>query len=512
MGTVGLPAHIVRFAERHAAAGPFDLKQTHASWVLVGRALVYKFKKPLDLGFLDYSSLANRQRMCEEERRLNDRLAPGVYLDVQPVDAQGGRGGQAIDYALVMRRLPDELMLDRVLAAGAVPAGAAKELARRLVAFHREAVVPATRGTRALGQMFENWEDNFRRAAAMPEEMDLRLVEQVRAFFESFRVQRARLLAARHAARTVDGHSDLRAEHVCLTDPPVFFDCVEFSEELRTVDAASDLAFLLMDLEALGRRPFADALCAAYLYESRDETLPPVLDFYRCYRAFIRAMVEAIRARAGEVPEAEQAQARLRARNMLLLSRHYARPTRLILVHGYSGTGKSTIAARVASAGSVALLATDVVRKERLGLHPSDPLPAPGFRQGAFAAQPTREVYDEVVRRALGYLMDGVSVVVDGTFLYTEGRDAAAALCEAWPGPKLALLMDPSEDRVRGNLARRAARPDASLAGLDAYETQRHDQPDPTLPGFWTLRLQDEGCDLGGRALLAALPEDFAPR
>jgi aminoglycoside phosphotransferase family enzyme/predicted kinase len=506
-----LPRHIERFLAERTAEGPFEERQTHASWVFIGRDRVYKFKKPVDFGFLDYASLETRRRMCAEELRLNARLAPDVYLEVVGVDADGQSGGAHVDYALVMRRLPEERMLDHALRDGSTTIETAADLGRRLAAFHRTAQVGTERGLAALERMIENWRGNFERVARMPEALPPPLVEQVRAYFETFRRQHDGLLRTRHARWTVEGHGDLRAEHVCLTDPPVFFDCLEFDESLRTVDAASDLAFLLMDLEAQGERAFAGALCAAYAYETRDETLGAVLDFYRCYRAFIRAMVEGLRSEAAEVPAEERDEARRRALRMLVLSRHYARPARLVIVHGYSATGKSTVAARIAVSAGAALIATDVVRKELLGLEPAAPLEAPGFRQGAFNPDATREAYAEVTRRALGYLFDGVSVVLDGTFLYPEGREAAAALRQAWPGPTVAVLVDPGERRLRANLERRRLRPDASLAGLEAYEQQRRDEPDPALAQFWTLSLDEAGCDLPGDEILARLPAEFAP-
>jgi predicted kinase len=405
-----------------------------------------------------------------------------------------------------MRRLPDELMLDYLVREGSERMNdeLAADLARRLAEFHRQRRLSRLAGHRAGKRLWRSWEDSLREAREL-EPLAGPMLSQIRGLVERFRDEHGALVEERHHRWTVDGHGDLRAEHVCLTQPPVFFDCLEFSADYRQVDAANDLAFLLMDLEALGARQFAGALGAHYLYETRDETLPLVLDFYRSHRALIRARVAAIRAREGEIPLADRTRARQEAARLLTLSRHYLRPTRLIVVYGYSGTGKSSVASRLASAGGMALLGTDVIRREVVPA--SGPAP---FLEGRYGAAARARVYDELVRRALQHLLAGNSVVLDGTFLHDEGQDALTRLRADWDGPALALLVDPGQGAVAANLRARSKRADVSDADAEVYRRQL-ESPLPDVSGFWRWRLDRGECGLSGAALLARLPSDFAP-
>jgi predicted kinase len=175
------------------------------------------------------------------------------------------------------------------------------------------------------------------------------------------------------------------------------------------------------------------------------------------------------------------------------------------VVYGYSGTGKSSVASRLASAGGMALLGTDVIRREVVPA--SGPAP---FLEGRYGAAARARVYDELVRRALQHLLAGNSVVLDGTFLHDEGQDALTRLRAAWDGPALALLVDPGQGAVAANLRARSKRADVSDADAEVYRRQL-ESPLPDVSGFWRWRLDRGECGLSGAALLARLPSDFAP-
>jgi aminoglycoside phosphotransferase family enzyme/predicted kinase len=496
-----LPTHVEGLRRRLATeSGSVQIIQTHISYVLLTTDEVWKLKKPVDLGFLDYSTLDSRRTMCEEEVRLNGRLAPGVYLGVEPVDSAGRDQGEPVDFAVRMRRLPDSNMLDKRLAEDAVERQDALNIGKLLASFHVRSQVDSARGKARLDAHLRQWDDNFHWLDQFPGLLDARLVEQCRRFRDHFVGVNGRLLEERHVQQAVDGHGDLRAEHICLLDPPVVFDCIEFSEELRQIDAANDLAFLLMDLEFLGQRAFSDAVAESYIYWTRDASLGAVLDFYRCYRAVVRAKVEAIKAAEGEVEDRERRRAAYRAVRYLFLARHYATPVRLVIVRGYAGTGKSTVAARIAATGAV-LLSSDVIRGDLVSGE-SGPDTSSGYRKGAYSPDITEQVYRLLVEEAANHLVEGRSVVLDGTFLPQASIDAVAWLRDRWPGPAVSLLVDPGEERVRANLLRRSQEHDVSEADLQVYLRQKAEEAMSPLPGISEMHLDQTGCDMDSRGLL----------
>ncbi|HWO94290.1 MAG TPA: phosphotransferase, partial [Dehalococcoidia bacterium] len=301
--------------------------QTHISYVLIAGEHVYKLKKPLDLGFLDFRTLDARRIACEREVALNSRLCAEAYLGVVPIIempegpaiGESAEGREPLDWAVHMRRLPDESFLDRRLLDGHVPANTAALLAQRLVEFHEAAATNdevARYGSVEL--IAANWQENF---------------DQVRPYigrtiaqadFDSLVSYVDRVLRedagtfARRAKRdrVRDGHGDLRCDSVSLGDDGslCIIDCIEFNDRFRYADVASDLAFLLMDLDRLGASWLADEVLTQYLARSFDESLPLVLPFYRCYRAFVRGKVHGFEMDEAEIPAEQRARAELTAR------------------------------------------------------------------------------------------------------------------------------------------------------------------------------------------------------
>ena len=406
----------------HEAPAP-QLIQTHISVVALAGPWVYKIKKPLDLGFLDFRELSVRRSMCAEEVRLNRRLAPHVYQGVVALtrNARGqlrvGGSGEPVEYAVQMRRLPDEATLAARLERDELDAPLLGLVGRRLARFHEA----AARGESV--QKMASYEQvafNHRENLEQTEPHIGRCVsaarhEAVRERVELELARRRALIDDRAARRACEGHGDLRLEHVYVFEdqqPPrdlVVLDAIEFNERFRHADPIADLAFPVMELLDVGRRDLADALTDAWARQTQDLEGLALMPLYVSYRALVRAKVDGIMAGEPEVPEDPRAEAAARARRRWrlaerALTRAQQEPA-LILVAGLPGSGKSTLARHLAGALGARIVATDRVRKELAGLAMDEPAEA-AFGEGHLhrGVEPTdlRDVPGVGARRARG--------------------------------------------------------------------------------------------------------------
>ncbi len=508
-GDAALPEYVQALldpaAYPHAPAG-VELLQTHISWVFLAGDLVYKTKKPVDFGFISQLDRETRERFCHAELRLNRRLAPGVYLDVAPVvrmpdgshAVEGDpAAGEVVEHAVKMRRLPDERTLDRLLAAGEAPADLAERLARRLIAFHESAAVVANDPDFADASAERAWwAREYGEAAGfigdtwLPED-----ATATRAFIEDTLERDAALFDERLAAGCViEGHGDLRAAHVYLLgdesggadEAITIVDCIEFNEwfHFRYLDAGYDVAFLAMDLEALGHAELGDELAGRYLAASGDETLGLLQPLHRAYRAFVRGKVESIGAHAPETPEEQARALAASAARFFRLAASYAerRATpQLIALSGLPASGKSTVAATLACRIGAAYLSSDVVRKQLAGINPRERV-REEWRAGLYSPEMTERTYDELRARAARLLADGRAVVLDAMHGRRSERDAVRALAAEHGVP--ATIAELCSDDATAH-ARIAGRDDDPLRTSDAtwavYEAQR-DGFEPIAP------------------------------
>lgn len=282
-----------RYTERQPQV---EVIETHMSWVFLTRTLAYKLKKPARHEFLDFSTLAARRRNCEREVALNRRLAPGVYRGSVPLTlARDGHlnlhgAGRVVDWLVVMRRLPAERLLNNLIAARGVDARDLQRLARMLAGFYRGAVpariTAARQRQRFLAQLQANRAELLNTAYGLPRG----LVRDVTAAQQRFLDTRGDLLAAR-AHRIVDAHGDLRPEHVCLTPRPVIIDCLEFKREFRLLDPADELAYFAMECARLGNAAAGEAVLRQVLKSLDDAPPEALLDFYKTFRATLRATI-----------------------------------------------------------------------------------------------------------------------------------------------------------------------------------------------------------------------------
>lgn len=371
-----LPQHVRVLRQAGVLAEPAaTLIQTHISYVLLTPDRAYKLKKPVDFGFLNYTSLEQRRAACLAEVELNRRLTEGVYLGVAPVTREGDRyridgAGAIVDWSVVMRRLPEQRMMDRLVERDGVTPAMLTSLARHLADFYASA--PGGGAIDRFAQpdaLLANWHENF--AQTLPftgrtigVQAYLRIIHAVYADLVRLRPLWLRRIAE---GRARDGHGDLRCSAVCFEDGTIqVYDCIEFNERFRSGDVAADVAFLAMDLDGHGRSDLAGEFIAAFVAASGDTTLSAVLPFYQCYRAYVRGKVDSFQLDEPEVPPRQQRAARAAARRRFTLARWYARrrPLTLAVVTGPDAGRRNAIAAALAARLGAVLLAGDDVQAD----------------------------------------------------------------------------------------------------------------------------------------------------
>ena len=308
-----------------------ELVQTQMSFIFLTGEYVYKVKKPVNLGYLDYTTLERRHFFCQQELELNRRLCPDVYLAVVPVVEKKsglriGGPGKAIEYAVKMKRLPQDRMMDALLARGEVTREMVAGVAEKLADFHRKA--QTNQGIGAFGKLDvirRNCDENF---AQTEKYIGLTIFrakyERIKGYTNDFIKSNARLFEKRAGeGRIRDCHGDLHAAHICFTDDICIYDCIEFNDRFRYCDVASELAFLAMDLDRYRKANLSQHLVNSYVGLSHDEGLLKLLDFYKCYRAYVRGKVESFKVDDPLISQSEKAKALESAQTYFQLAESY---------------------------------------------------------------------------------------------------------------------------------------------------------------------------------------------
>lgn len=402
--------------------------ETHSAWVFLAGSLVYKIKKPVRLGFLDFSSLERRRHVCEQEVVLNRRLCPDMYLGVLPIMRRAGGGfcwegpGRVTEYAVLMKRLAPGGFLDVLLDRGRAGPADLDRVARRLERFYR--AHPSRHETAQWGRIPKlriSLEENFSQAAAFVHHtLSAATMMAVRDYSRQFMRRGRNLLNRRVAEGWIrDCHGDLHMEHVHLTRQAVrIFDCIEFNDRFRHIDVASDAAFLAMDLDRHGRHDLARRFLKHLAATLRDPDLMRLADFYKCYRAFVRGKVESLqmeRLHAGAQARRLHAD---RARACFQLALRYAllgsEPVAVAFM-GRVGAGKSHLARMLGDLLGCRVVASDQVRKDLAGLQ-ADRRPGRKVRARLYAPDMTRRTYGALARAATKELRAGRCVLLDATY------------------------------------------------------------------------------------------------
>jgi len=454
---------------------PVRLLETHVSWVLLARRLAYKIKKPIRLPFLDFTSLAERRRCCDEELRVNRRFAPDLYLDVVEI-RQGAAGpcldgpGEAVDVAVRMRRFADGALWSERLAAGTLGPAQIDSFARALAAAHRAAAAAPADGAFASPAVHSSIADGLIAAIDAWQSGPAPRHEwpPLRAWL---RAELARL--DRHWRDRLDAgavrecHGDLHLANVVQQGGQAFaFDALEFAAELRWIDPLDDLAFLVMDLLANDRRDLGFRLLDAYLAESGDFDGIPALRFFLVSRALVRAQVGTLRNAEGEGEGNEAALRYLRLASALA----FGHDPRLAITFGLPGSGKTFASQSLIETVGAVRVRSDIERKRLFGVAPLQSSRDHGA-DGIYAAEAGELTYAHLLAVARKVLLAGWPIVVDAAFLRRAERNRFADLAASLAVPFAILYCHADAALLRQRIeARRKRGDDASEADIDVLE------------------------------------------
>ncbi len=455
------------------ATTAFEYHETHLSWVFLAGNFAYKLKKPIAVGFVDFSTVERRAAACMEEVRLNRQLCPTLYLGVTDLVLRGpqlhlGGRGQPIEPVVKMRRLPSEQLLPALIERYAATASMIRRIANKLADFHTRTATGAgvdEWGTPAA--IRANWLDNFEQTRSISTTLlPTAIVKTVRTFVEQFMDTQENLLHQRVATgRIRDCHGDLHAANVCIGARTItLFDRLEFDARYRCADVVAEVAFLAMDLAARGRADLAQILITTYQQASADAALTKLLPFYSSYRAWIRGKVAALRLAEPDLSAADRAAIHAEMRRYFTLAWAYAggftQPC-LIMTIGLPASGKTRLATALASHLGLVQISSDLVRKELAGQRPTDHQPS----QELYSAAMGRRTYATMRRRAARYLRQGNAVILDATFGSVHERRAVAQLAARIGVPLIILYCQADDATLQSRLA---ARDDDPLTVSDA--------------------------------------------
>jgi aminoglycoside phosphotransferase family enzyme/predicted kinase len=442
-----------------------QLTETHISWVALTGEWAYKLKKPVDFGFLDFTTLELRRAACHEEIRLNRRSAPEIYDDVIPLTAENtgprfGGTGPVLEYAVRMRQFAQEDMLDQCLARGELAEDIIDTLASRVAELHHLAAVASSEspfgepGT--IHATVQACLEQLLKSA--PDEVLRTQVDQLNEWTNAEWLRLKETFIARKRQGWVrECHGDLHLGNLVLyRGRPTLFDCLEFNPELRWIDVVSDVAFLVMDLFDRGAASLGWRVLNKWLQQTGDYAGLHVLRYYQSYRALVRAKVAALRLHQPEVsaPEVQHQQELLRsyAELALLLTRP-VRPA-ILLMHGVSGSGKSFIAGRLSSLLGAVQIRSDIERKRLFGAWPpTENAPAPNPEM--YAPQATQQTYARLQSLARDIVAAGYSVIVDATFLRHSERLCFASIADELEVPMIVVTCDAPKSVLRERVSQR---------------------------------------------------------
>ena len=452
--------------------------QTHASWVFLTGSLAYKFKKPVNFGFMDFSTLARRKYYCERELELNRRLSPELYLDVLPVYQQGDvvslqPAGEIVDYCLQMLQFDQSCLLDQQLAQGSVDPVWMDALAAEVHRIHAQADIDTSSSPGHATLLTNHLRDNLAIAADCPD-LPAATLKALRDFSAQATLQHQSTLQQRgihqHIRRC---HGDLHFRNIIIRDgQPALFDCIEFNDDYSIIDTMNDVAFLMMDCDAHARPDLGMRFLSRYLEYCGDYAGLQLLPLYLFYRASVRGKVACILA--GELPADKQAPACHEARQYFTLAQHYTQttPPALFAIGGLSGSGKSYLALKGCGIEQSIIIRSDATRKRIAHDYPGLAL---------YSRQMHIHTYHAMFEAAHTALQAGYSVILDATFLHPDSRQQLHSLATQCHVPLHAYWLDIDMAQLTENIRnRQAADNDISDADLDVLTLQLDEYQRPT--------------------------------
>ncbi len=457
-----------------------ELIETHISWVILTGAYAYKIKKPVNLGFLDFSTLEKRRFCCNEELRLNSRLAAEIYLEVVPISGRRERpvlhgSGVAIEYAIKMMQFPQQAQLDNMLANGELEKNHMDAIADLVAGFHTRTDIAAADSSYGDPEhVYQPVAENF---TQIRQHLHSNKYDEQLDVLEDWSKEKFSLLKPVFEQRKADGyirecHGDMHLRNlVWLNGKPMAFDCLEFNPALRWIDTLSEVAFLVMDLQDRNQPELAQRFLNAYLEQCGDYLGMRVLHFYLAYRALVRAKVEAIRAGQQGISEAEKQDAEEGFNAYLSLALSYIRPSKpkLIITRGMSASGKSTLTQPLLELMSAIRIRSDVERKRLFRVQAGTDSSA-GIDKGIYSVEAGIKTYERLLLLAHALLEAGITVIVDAAFLKYEQRRPFKELAANRQVPFVIIEFIASADTLRQRIT--ARKKDVSDADLSVLEHQ----------------------------------------
>ncbi len=492
-----------------------SLLQTHISYILLTPAHAYKIKKPVDFGFLNFTTLKRRLYFLREELRLNRRLAPTTYMAVVPVvkTPAGYRmeatDGRVVEYALKMRHLREECMLHNLLREDGLPPHTVERIADLIARFHRGARSSAYISRFGSPErILKNIEENFRQVAPFVGLTISRArFEEIKGLTLEFLKTHHRLFERRTRRGFIrDCHGDLHCEHISIEDGIEIFDCIEFNRRFRYSDVVCDMAFLAMDMDFRCRADLSEEFEQRYFSLTHDVEGRRLLEFYKAYRAYIRGKVEGFRLKEPEETEEDKRTALVNAGLFFELSLEYLRGYRkpyLLLICGLTGTGKSSLAGALKERlQGVKLLSTDAVRRRLFGIA-EDEHRRMDYSTGIYTREARERVYKELLKEAEGWLEKGRAVIVDGTFLKRQYIELAKG-CAKRSGAELYVVECVLEEgQIKRRLKKRLKEKTLSDATWQTYLKQKKEK-DP-VEATLTLSTHRPPLELADRVITTIL-------
>jgi aminoglycoside phosphotransferase family enzyme/predicted kinase len=462
------------------AEQPVELVETHISYILLTGEFAYKIKKPVNLGFVDFSTLEKRLHFCLEELRLNRRLAAELYLGVIRItgteqDPQLGGSGPSLEFAVKMKKFPRDRELRSVLRTGDISPACFRRFAEALSQFHDDAAVANVDSKfSSYKSLNQRAADNFRDIRPFINQSEiLRKLELLRRWSSwSVKFHKNTFKKRKSNKRIRECHGDLHLGNLVLLDDRIVpFDCLEFNENFRWIDVASEIAFLVMDLYAHGCEAHARRFLNWYLELSGDYEMLVLLRHYLVYRAMVLAKVACLRGNHSSKGNRENADMLA----YLSLAERFARQRsrkRVIITHGFSGCGKTWVSDRLLERTTLVRVRSDVIRKQLHGLEISAPSLS-GVDAGIYSKDATHRVYEKLAELSETVLKAGYPILIDATFLKREYRKMFKKIAEAHGVPFYILHLDaPKSVLTRRITERQLAKTDASEADLSILEKQ----------------------------------------
>lgn len=461
----------------HPVVEPIELIQTHISYVLLTGDFAYKLKKPVDFGFLNYSTLELRSHFCQEEIRLNQRGAAELYLEVVSITQNGdkyqiGGDGEVVEYAVKMRQFDEETLFTNLLAAGKLTPELILELGRTVARYHASAAT--NEYISSFGRVDcvkEVVDDNYSHTEKYIGVAQTQVrFNETKAFTDKLFAERQELFASRVTNGSIrECHGDLHLRNICLGEDNriLLFDCIEFNEPFRFADVMYDVAFTVMDLDARKRTDLGNIFLNVYIEETGDWSGLELLPLYLCRQAYVRAKVSSFMLSDRNISEADKEEAKQTAETYYKLAWEYAQPQQgeVILMSGVSGSGKSTIAKQIAPQINAIHLRSDAVRKHLAGISLTE-------KGGAdlYTAEITDRTYNKLSEVGVNLAIQGFKVILDAKYDKQAMRESVIKLAKDSHLPLRILHCTAPESVLKERL--KARQGDTSDATVDLLSSQ----------------------------------------